>query len=253
LRPIAERTGLQIVVGFSLYKERFPDEVLASDVDELVELFVRQAQGVGDWGIRPGLYGEVGTSMNRITPAEERCLRAVARAHKAKSLAISTHCTLGTMAEEQISILAEEGADLSRVVIGHLDLEPDLGKVEGVLMAGANVAFDTFGKEWFDYLVPEAQAPDGVQSVKWTYHRPESQRIEALAKLLGRGYDHQVVLSCDISGPEAYLNPSTHGDLGYAYLPKRVLPALRQAGVTEESIRRMLVDNPARILAGEGR
>ena len=71
----------------------------------------------------------------------------------------------------------------------------------------------------------------------------------ALAALCAQGHDGQIVLSCDMSGAEAYLNPSTHGRYGYAYLHEVVLPRLRDAGVDEGSIRRMLLDNPARILA----
>ena len=66
-------------------------------------------------------------------------------------------------------ILGEEGADLSRVVLGHLDLRPDLGYLEQVLATGVNIAFDTFGKERFDYQLPG-------QSLKQTFHRPDADR-----------------------------------------------------------------------------
>lgn len=249
LQSISKRTGLRIVAGFGLYKEKFSHEVSRAEVGELTDLFVHQAlEGIDGSDVRAGIYGEVGTSLDTITPIEERCLRAVARAHRVTALAISTHCTLGTMACEQVSILAEEGADLSRVVIGHLDLESDLSKVEAVLRMGANVAFDTFGKEWFDYRVSEAEAPRAAEFVKWTYHRADADRLEALTELVNRGYDQQIVLSSDISGREAYMNPTTHGALGYAYIPERILPALRAAGMGEASIHRMLIDNPARVL-----
>jgi phosphotriesterase-related protein len=153
------------------------------------------------------------------------------------------------MALEQVTILAEEGADLRRVVIGHLDLKPDAGYLEGVLATGANIGFDTFGKEWFDYRVPGSEGHGDAAFVKWVYNRPDEDRISVLAELCARGYDDRIVLSCDMSGAEAYMNPSTHGRYGYSYLYQAVLPRLRDAGVAEHSLRRMLVDNPARILA----
>jgi predicted metal-dependent phosphotriesterase family hydrolase len=244
LRTVADQTGLAIVVGVSLYKEPFPVWVAAAGIDELAERFVAMAEAVG-----AGIFGEVGTGLDVITPDEEKSLRAAARAHLRTGLPISTHCTLGTMALEQVAILREEGADLSRTVIGHLDLKPDVDGIEAVLRTGATVAFDTFGKEWFDYEVPNSQGQGAGEFVKWAYHRSDRDRLAALVELLRRGWEAQLVVSSDISGREAYLNPDTHGRHGYAFIVERVLPALRTAGVVETAIRTMLVDNPARILA----
>ncbi|MET0885989.1 MAG: hypothetical protein ABWX92_06010 [Mycetocola sp.] len=45
------------------------------------------------------------------------------------------------------------------------------------------------------------------------------------------------------------MNPSTHGQRGYNYLVDSFLPMLHERGVTEEQCDRMLVSNPARLLA----
>ena len=249
LGRLAARLPFHLIAGFSFYKDPWL-EGLGGDLDSLVDLYVTQAtRGIGGSEVKAGIYGEVGTSLDRITPLEELHLRAVARAHVATGLAISTHCTLGTMGLEQVAILGEEGVDLSRVVVGHLDLKPDVGYHQEVLSTGANIAFDTFGKEWFDYRVPNSEGEGEGEFVKWTYHRPDDDRIRALADLVTRGYDDRIVLSCDMSGAEAYMNPSTHGRFGYAYLPEVILPRLLEAGVARQSLDRMLIDNPARILA----
>lgn len=246
---LAARLPFNLIAGFSFYKDPWLDGI-DDHLDRLVDLYVSQAlDGIRGSEIKAGIFGEVGTSLNQITPREELHLRAAARAHIATGLAISTHCTLGTMAIEQVALLANEGADLSRVVLGHLDLKPDIAYLEDVLSSGVNVAFDTFGKEWFDYRVPNSEGEGGGEFVKWAYHRPDQDRIRALVELVSRGHDHRIVLSCDMSGAEAYLNPSTHGRYGYAFLPEVVLPKLTAAGVSQESLHRMLVENPARILA----
>ena len=169
---LTERLDVNLVVGFGCYKDPFLTELaLGLELDELVELYRRQAtDGIGGSRVRAGLFGEVGTSLDEITPLEELHLRAVARAHLQTGLAISTHCTLGTMAVEQAMILGEEGADLSRVVLGHLDLRPDPAYLEQVLATGVNIAFDTFGKERFDYQLPG-------QALKQTFHRPDTDRV----------------------------------------------------------------------------
>lgn len=244
LRRLAARLDVNLIVGFGFYKDPMLSQLgLDLDLDGLVELYCSQATaGIAGSTLRAGLYGEIGTSLDRITPLEELHLRAVARAHRATGLAISTHCTLGTMAIEQAGLLAGEGADLSRVVLGHLDLAPDVPYLERVLATGANVAFDTFGKERFDYQLPG-------ESLKRTYDRPDAERIRALAALVAGGHDHRIVLSSDLTGLEAYFNPTTHGRHGYAFLHRVIIPGLRDAGVSADAVHRMLVENPARILA----
>jgi len=244
LRELSRRTGLAVVVGVSMYKAPYPGWVAEASVEEVAEHFVALATAAG-----AAVYGEVGTSLDQITPEEDTCLRAAARAQQRTGGAISTHCTLGTMAIEQVRTLSEEGADLARTVVGHLDLRPDVASIEAVLRSGVTVAFDTFGKEWFDYQVPGSEGQGGGEFVKWAYLRRDSDRVAALVELVARGWERQLVLSCDISGREAYLNPDTHGRHGYAFLFTQVLPRLRAAGVGEQAIRAMLVENPARILA----
>lgn len=248
LTEVSERLPLHIVVGHSFYKDPWLERAGASDIDELTKVYIDMATA-GEGGIAAGVYGEIGTSLDRITPAEELHLRAVARAQGDTGLAISTHCTLGTMALEQVDALASEGADLSRVVVGHMDLRPDVSHLEEVLATGVNIGFDTWGKEWFDYRVPGSEDEGEGEFVKWAYRRSDDDRVDALARLCALGHADRIVLSCDISGAEAWLNPSTHGRHGYVYLPTVVLPRLRQAGVPETAIHQMLAENPARVLA----
>lgn len=248
LTGLSAALPLNFVFGASFYKDPWLEIAGTSDIDELTNIYIDVAVSGID-GVRAGVYGEIGSSLDEITRGEELHLRAVARAHTETGLAISTHCTLGTMALEQVGILISEGVDPSRVVIGHMDLRPDVSHLEQVLEGGVNLGFDTWGKEWFDYRVPGSESDGGGEFVKWAYHRPDDDRLDALAGLCARGYDDRIVLSCDMSAAEAWLNPSTHGQHGYTYLPNVVVERLRRAGVSDDSLHRMLVENPARILA----
>lgn len=247
IKDFAEILSFKVIAGFSFYKDPWLATAGDLSADRLSEIYIEQAV-VGSEGVKAGLYGEVGTSLDRITPREEDHLRAAARAHQETGLAISTHCTLGTMALEQTEILADEGVDLGRVVLGHVDLRPDLDYLRRLVETGANLGFDTFGKEHFDYLIPDANN-DGVVGLKRSYLRTDEARYAALAELCAVGYEAQIVLSCDMSGSEAWMNPNTHGRYGYAFLHRVVLPRLRAEGVTDRAVHRMLVENPARILA----
>lgn len=251
MQEIADATGLHIVLGASFYLETYaPAWARDASLDELTEVFVRQATtGIDDTDVRVGILGEQATSLGKITPFEERGLRAAARAHRATGLAINTHCTHGTMALEQLAILRDEGVDLARVIVGHMD-QAGLDTVLAVVAAGANVAYDTLGKEIWDFvLAPEDRTsrPEG-EFAKRGYFRSDASRFDQIAELVRRGHADRVFLSQDMTGLEAYLNAGTHGTHGYAYLGRVVVPRLIELGVTDAAIHQMLVHNPARLL-----
>jgi phosphotriesterase-related protein len=251
LRDISERSGFHIVAASAFYKDPYyPAWVLDADIDALADFHVREArEGIDGTDIKAGLYGEVGSSLHRITANEEKAFRAIARAHRTTGLAISTHCTLGTMALEQIAIFKDEGVDLERVVIGHLDLFPDPEYLAAVLASGVTIGFDTIGKEWFDYTVPNSEGAGEGAYVKWAYYRGDEQRLHALDWLVQHGYARQVILSLDLTGYETYLNRSTIGAWGYSYLHHKFLPALHARGVSDDAIHQMMMANPKRILS----
>jgi predicted metal-dependent phosphotriesterase family hydrolase len=251
LRDISRETGLHIVASASFYLEPYsPEFARKASLDEIEELFVGQAtEGIDGTDIRIGVLGEQATGLDEITAHEEKCLRAAGRAHRRTGLSINTHCTHGTMAMEQIRILREEGVDLSRVILGHMD-QAGIDTVQQVINEGVAVAYDTFGKEFWDFVLEPMQYeghPEG-EFAKRGYHRSDASRVAEVAELVRRGYADRLLLSQDMSGHEAYLNPSTHGTYGYAFLGEVIVPRLREAGVSDRDLDQMMVQNPARFL-----
>jgi phosphotriesterase-related protein len=121
-------------------------------------------------------------------------------------------------------LLKSLGVDPSRVIIGHLDLAGDLDLIYRVLDEGAYVEFDTIGK--IKYL-------------------PDETRVAFISACCGRGYPGQLLLSMDITR-KSHLK--AFGGPGYAYLLDNFLPALVNAGVSQEAIDAMLEHNPGSIL-----
>ncbi len=74
----------------------------------------------------------------------------------------------------------------------------------------------------------------------------DKRRLALLLELLRRGYASQIVLSSDIC-KRSYLH--TNGGFGYDHVATNILPALKEAGVSDEQIGMMSVENPARVLA----
>ncbi|HKF28601.1 MAG TPA: hypothetical protein VKB29_05205 [Candidatus Binataceae bacterium] len=234
MAEVAEASGVRIVCATGLYKEDLGNTAYFKQrsVDEIAEVYSSEiSKGVGNTGIKAGII-KCATGKGQVTKYEENCLRAAARAHLRTGAPITTHTEDGTMGREQLDIFASEGVDLQRVIIGHSCGSADLGYHRDMLDRGCFLGFDRFG---LDFL------------------HPDKLRLAALIGLLGVGYEKQIVLSHDSVwcwlGRGLDLPPET-AKLVENWKPthvfQNIVPALKRAGVSEEKIRAMLVDNPRR-------
>ena len=232
LAVIARATGLHIVMGGGWYRDAYyPAEALIDrrPVEELADELVREATlGVGDSGIRIGVIGEIGTDKPWLSAREERVHRAAARAARRTGLAITTHAVQSTVGLDQLTVFEAEGADLSRVVIGHADSNPSLAYYVAIAERGATLEFDFLGMTF----TPLERHGEG-------------RIVESVCELLSRGFAGQILLSQDVCHDSQL---TRYGGNGYVHLAETFLPRLRAAGVSEAEIRTMTVDNPRRLL-----
>jgi phosphotriesterase-related protein len=246
---IAAATELNIVVATGLYTYndvpmffhyRGPGTPLGGP-EIMTEMFVRDiehgfATGPDDGTAIKAAILKCATDEPGLTPGVERVLRAVAAAHRQTGVPISTHTHAGTRRGlEQQRVFAEEGVDLSRVVIGHSGDTTDLDYLEQLIDNGSYLGMDRFGVD--AYL-------------------PFEDRVDTVAKLCARGHADRMVLSHDASCyfdalPEATL-PVALPNWHYLHIHNDVIPALKQRGVTDEQLTTMLVDNPRRIFETQG-
>ena len=205
------------------------------DVDIMTEMFVRDlTEGIAGSGVRAGMI-KTATDHAGLTPNIERVLRAVARAHRQTGAPITTHTVVAMKnGLDQQRIFAEEGVDLSRVVIGHSGDSTDLGYLKALLDAGSTIGADRFGLYLPDIGMPEMDV-----------------RVRTLAQLCAEGYSDRIVLSHDTTCYGDWL-PRTLGgglpDWSLTHISDKVVPALREAGITDTQVEQMLVVNPRRIL-----
>lgn len=232
LVEVARTTGLNVVMGCGWYRTAYyPPDLLVDrrSVDSLADELVREiGDGVGESGVRPGIIGEIGTDKPWLSAQEERVHRAVARAARRTGLAITTHAVLSPVGLDQLTIFEAEGADPSRVVIGHADSYPHLDHYLAIVERGASVEFDFLGMSF----TPAERLGEG-------------RVIELLCELLARGHVERVLLSQDVCHDSQL---SHYGGNGYTYLARTFLPRLRSAGVSDTEIETMTVANPRRLL-----
>ena len=228
LQRIARETGLNIVMGCGWYTEPYYDRDLHyQSVNQIADGILRDiVEGVDDTGVRAGIIGEIGCDLYHVSPVEERVLRAAARAQKQTGLAITTHAVRCPAGLWQLDILEEEGVDLRRAIVGHCDLYPRPEYHEAIARRGAYVAFDTIrGLNLWD-----------VQC-----------RIEWLKLLLEKGYLRQILISQDVCMKSYTKN---YGGQGYDYILTRLVPMLRESGLSQEQIHVLTVENPRTALIG---
>jgi phosphotriesterase-related protein len=232
LHVLARASGLHLVMGCGWYRTAYyPAEARIDrrSVDDLADELVGEfTDGVSGTGIRPGIIGEIGTDKPWVSALEERVHRAVARAASQTGMAISTHAVMSAVGMAQLRIFEEEGADPSRVVVGHADSYPVLDHYLAILGRGANLEFDFLG-----------------MSFTPTERHGEDRVIELLRELLTRGHADRILLSQDVCHDSQL---TRYGGNGYAYLTDTFLPRLRAAGVSDAEIETMTVLNPRRLL-----
>lgn len=222
---VEKETGIRIVQSTGFYKEPFlPDRVYTQTVQELADWMIDEVRNGVEGGTKAGMIGEIGTSKNTMTPMEQKVFDAAIIAAKETGMPIYTHTTLGTYAPEQAAYFKAAGLPLNRIVLGHIDLSGDLDYIRRVLDTGISIGFDTVGKN--NYF-------------------PDAKRVEYLMALEKEGYLDQIVLSEDLTR-KSHLKHK--GGIGYCYLFETFLPMLKEAGFRQESLDKLLIQNPNRIL-----
>jgi len=244
IRKIARATDIRFVHGTAYYtRVSHPAHVDESSGDGLEAEFVSDVrEGIDDTDVRAGQIGEIGLS-GTIHPQEEKVLRAGARAARRTGASLNIHPPLfgpepsPQAALEALDIIEAEGLDMERVVVSHMDQDHramhDLSDHVEIAERGAYLEFD----EWdaWDMYMPE----------KDHAYPSDATRVDAVVELVERGHGSRLLLGHDIC---TKMQLTEYGGQGYAYIPEHVVPWLRARGLSEETIGRLLVENPQRAL-----
>jgi phosphotriesterase-related protein len=236
LRQVSEASGLNIVAGTGFYVHRaHPPWIVDAPWEAVRDAMLRDVEeGLAGTDVRAGILGELGTSAP-VHPDELKVLRAAAAVQRLHGLAINVHLAIfGAEGLKVVEALEQAGADLSRVALSHLDEHLDLPYLLALLKRGVFVEFDTFGSEC-------------CFEEEGTREPSDDNRIRALLMLLERGYGDRLLVSQDVC---TKMHWHRYGGRGYDHLLTEVMPALARCGVSEAERLQLMVDNPARLLAG---
>ena len=239
---VAQQTGFQIILATGLYKQeeggvpywRFRSN-FGDVTDVMAEQFIHElTEGIGETGIKAGII-KVASGPGRITDYEKQVLVAAAKASVATGAPVNTHTDQGTVGDEQQRILTENGVPANRIIIGHSCGTDDHAYHMGIARGGSYLGFDRFG---LDIVFPD------------------EKRVASLAAMIEAGAGDRCVVSHDSvwcwkgqpfppgmleNVPEAF--DPTHFD-------RKIVPRLKERGVTDEQLERLVVENPRRFFEG---
>lgn len=238
LVKVAQATETNIIMGAGYYLGgTHPDDMDDRSVDTLTEEIVLDLTvGVDGTGVKAGLIGEIGCTYPFL-PNEEKNLRAAIAAQKETGAPLMVHPGRDPQSPVDIArIVDEEGGDLSRTTICHIDRTcVDRGWLAEMVATGCYLEYDLFGNEssWYPPN-PSVDMPS------------DAERMDVILWHFEHGAEKQILLSHDIATKHRL---HAFGGLGYDHLITNVVPRLRQRGLSDDDVALLVVDNPARLLA----
>lgn len=235
---VARETGLNVIMGTGYYMGALhPPELADMTEKEITEGLIKELTiGIGDTGICAGIIGEIGCS-KPIEKDEKKVLRCCAAVQRRTGTAIYLHPSPGNdLVLENVRILDEAGADLSRVIVGHIDIHDfDTSTCYKLMDMGCYIGFDSFGLEGF------MQLPDDGGYIDPN----DMKRLNRIINFVNDGYLDHILLSNDVGTKERLI---AYGGFGYGHVLRDIMPIMRIKGLSDEQIDTLLIENPKRIL-----
>ncbi len=243
-RIVQEATGVNIICSSGLYTAADGNScfwrLLAAyrgydqAFGRLAYTYAKEVkEGIGDTGVKSGVI-KVATG-KQIAPIEEISIHAAAVTQRETGVPIISHTALPAMGKPTAEMLLDKGADPGRTMIGHMCDTPDPEVIIDCLKLGFWVGLDRFGL---------------------TMSISDEEKCRVLCALLEKGYIDRLLLGhdCQVFNQVTDLIPeemlAKMPDWNLCGLFRTIIPMLKKAGLTDEDIRTLMVENPNRFFEG---
>ena len=230
IQRLNESVDLNILVATGVYAFlQLPNFLGYRGVEAIAEIFVRELrEGINDTGVKAAFL-KCAVEEHGLVGDVPRILAAVAAASVETGAPVMVHTNAAhRTGMPALQTLTAAGVDPSRIVIAHMGDSNDLDYLRTIADAGAWLGCDRFGIDHFN---------------------PLADRIETLVTLIAEGYAERIQLShdaacfCDfMTGDPSFADERPD----YLLISNTVVPALREAGVTDQQIDQIMVENPRR-------
>lgn len=225
LKALSELSGLNILTNTGYYgavnNKYLPPHAFYESAEQLAARWIAEfTNGIEDSGVRPGF---IKISVNGATPlsdVHQKLVKAAALTHLSTGLSIASHTGPAAPAMEEIAILEAAGVHPSAFIWVHAQAESDYSWYKKAAEKGAWISLD---------------------GVAWDV----AAHLDRLAYCKENGLLSNILISHDAG----WYSPGEKGGgefRGFTTIFDQLIPELRRKGFSEEDIRLLLVNNPAR-------
>lgn len=242
LEAASSASGVPIVVptGFQKSSYYLPDHWQHRyDEATIAELLIQEcSEGVDEnnydgpvvrrSAIKAGVI-KVAADYQVVKPTTRKLIGAAAAAHLRCGTPILVHTEMGTAGHTVLDLFGAAGVAPERVLLCHVDRNPDLAVHRELAERGAMLEYDTPGR------------------IKY---QPESVVIGLMRAMFEAGLGDHLSLGGDLARRSYWT--AYGGGPGFDYLLTGFTPRLRREGFTNRELDAVWRHNPARWLAGAG-
>ncbi len=259
VKYVADEVGLPTMLVTGIYREPYmPDWAYTATVDEIADfLRTELTVGVTDTGIPAGFI-KLSQNDTGMTLTERKILEAACIVAKETGSAIASHITSGPVALSVMDALTSFGCpqDEVRFIWVHAMVT---AVAEGAKLEGDRVGADP-GLEYLMAALDRGAyvSLDGIGSGYWTdWVGAYDMNIDWISQFVDAGYEDQIIIGADTGwfdpGQPAGFEIeqvdgvwASVGDLAQDYnsVPEEFVPAMRDAGFSEELITKLMHGNP---------
>ncbi len=235
LKKLAESAELNILTNTGFYAARnyqhIPEFARTATPDSLAKIWITEFNdGIEETGIKPGFI-KIGLDYNdklKLTPLDEKIVRAAAITHRETGLTIVAHSGTEVMALACLEVLESEGVAPGAFVWTHAQNSLP-GEHEHIASHGAWVSIDGMGSIRVD--------PDSGDTLQLERY------VDYLVNLKQAGMLDKALISHD-GGWYTVEEENTEMSRPFTAIFQFVTPALKTKGFTDNDIDLLLIQNP---------
>ncbi len=220
LRRLSEASGVHLITNTGYYAagdgKYVPNHARKESAEVLAARWIDEFQrGIDGTDVKPGFI-KIGVNKGPLSQLDAKLVRSAALAHKETGMAIACHTGDGSAAIEEVEILRREGVAPSALIWVHAQ-NGDSDTRAHLARAGVWIEFENANEKTL------------------------AQRVEQVKSLQFVG---RVLISLD-AGWYHVGEPGGGAFRSYDYFFTTLLPALRQAGVSEGGVQLLTVEGPS--------
>lgn len=230
LRQLSDLTGLHILTNTGYYgaaNDKFvPEHAFEETAEQVANRWIGEwEKGIENTDIKPGFI-KIGVDPGPLSEIDRKLVKAAAKTHLQTGLTIACHTGESQAALSVLKVVLSEDVDAEALIIVHADSISDQDIHFQIAESGA----------WVEY--------DGINNKSIERH------VKLVTEMNKKGLSDQLLLSHD-AGWYRVGEPDSGKDKirSYNAIADQLIPALKSAGLDDDMLEKLLVDNPARAFA----